>query len=546
MRLIGLGYDGFHDSNVCVMDDSGGVSFAINEERLSRIKKDGRYPKLAMGMIDYRKDDILCVSTLNHSACQAKFDAAGVGMTSELRQEREVMFSQIDALRSRFHTVNFVSHHDCHAASAYFFSGFQRALVVTWDAGNNSEPWNMTVSLGCGSSLTRVEQSLDGLPALDYAAVTAILGFSPDRHEGKVTGIAARASATDEQVTQLTNILASHPNRDSLFGEIAQWNNVGRDDKVPRIVLDDDRVSSLRSQLTMSSEEMANAIQAITEERVLSIIDQLRCQYDEENLCLAGGLFANILINKKAKALGFKNMYVHPAMGDDGLALGACAHVLMTHGVFPRLLSHVFLGPAWSDDRIRDAIVERKLILKSPSDLPGYLARKLCDGKIIALFQGRMEYGPRALGHRSVLSAATDPSVNTLLNKKLRRSEFMPFAPAVLQEDAKRLFACLDGQRLAAKFMTTALPCRSTMTAQCPAVVHVDGTARPQLVGFETSMLRFILTAYKQLSGVPALINTSFNIHEEPIVCSPDHALMAFAQSELDCMAIGPYVLERP
>ena len=202
---------------------------ALFRSRLSRIKKDGRYPKLAMGMIDYRKDDILCVSTLNHSACQAKFEAAGVVMTSELHQEREVMFSQIDALRSRFHTVHFVSHHDCHAASAYFFSGFPRALVVTWDAGNNSEPWNMTVSLGRGSSLTRVEQSLDGLPALDYAAVTAILGFSPDRHEGKVTGLAARASATDEQVTQLTNILASHPNRDSLFREIAQWNNVGRE-----------------------------------------------------------------------------------------------------------------------------------------------------------------------------------------------------------------------------------------------------------------------------------------------------------------------------
>jgi len=546
MRLIGLGYDGFHDSNVCVMDNLGGVSFAVNEERLSRIKKDGRYPKLALGIIDYRKDDILCVSTLNHSACQAKFEAAGVEMNSELRQERDATFSHIDVLRSRFHTVHFVSHHDCHAASTYFFSGFPRALVVTWDADNNSEPWNMTVHLGCGSSLRRVEQSLDGLPALDYAAVTALMGFSPDRHEGKVTGLAACDSATDEQVAQLRNILASHPNSDSLFGEIAQWNNVGSNDEVPRIVLDADRVISLRSQLTMSSGEMANAIQTVTEEKVLPVIDRLRAQYNEENLCLAGGLFANILINKKAQALGFKNMYIHPAMGDDGLSLGACAHVLMIHGVFPRLLPHVFLGPSWSDDHIRDVIVERGLPLKSPSNLPGYLARTLCDGKTVALFQGRMEYGPRALGHRSVLSAATNSSVNTILNKKLRRSEFMPFAPAVLQEDAKRLFACLDGQRLAAKFMTTALPCRSTMTAHCPAVVHVDGTARPQLVGSEAPMLRSVLTAYKQLSSVSALINTSFNIHEEPIVCSPDHALAAFAQSELDCMAIGPYVVEHP
>ena len=171
----------------------------------------------------------------------------------------------------------------------------------------------------------------------------------------------------------------------------------------------------------------------------------------------------------------------------------------------------------------------------------------LAAGKVVARFDGRMEYGPRALGHRSILYHAKEPAVNQWLNQRLGRTEFMPFAPATLHEHRDGCYLNMKGAEHAAEFMTLTFDCTESMKQDCPAAVHVDGTARPQLVSADGSPgFHRILTEYYRLTGIPSVINTSFNMHEEPIVCSPDDAVRAFLQGNLDYLAIGNFLVEHP
>jgi len=175
------------------------------------------------------------------------------------------------------------------------------------------------------------------------------------------------------------------------------------------------------------------------------------------------------------------------------------------------------------------------------------VAELLTEDCIVARFNGRMEYGPRALGNRSILYPAGDPEVNQWLNQQLGRTEFMPFAPAALADAAPRLFRNLSGCEKTAEFMTVTFDCTDEMKRKCPAAVHVDGTARPQLVGERTNSSFYrILRGYEARTGVPAIINTSFNMHEEPIVCTPDDAVRAFLLGNIDYLAIGPYLAPHP
>jgi carbamoyltransferase len=207
----------------------------------------------------------------------------------------------------------------------------------------------------------------------------------------------------------------------------------------------------------------------------------------------------------------------------------------------------VFLGPSFSADQIGEALRRAQLPFSAYHPIEPKIAMLIASGKVVARFDGRMEYGPRALGNRSILYHAKEPSVNQWLNQRLGRTEFMPFAPATLYEHRAACYQNIEGADYAAQFMTLTFDCTEQMKRDCPAAVHVDGTARPQLVTQESSpSFHRILSEYHKLSGVPSLINTSFNMHEEPIVCTPDDAIRAFLQGNLDYLAIGDYLVEHP
>src|SRR4030095_12330718 len=240
-------------------------------------------------------------------------------------------------------------------------------------------------------------------------------------------------------------------------------------------------------------------------------------------------------------------------MGDEGLSLGAAFAVNagLSKTVSLRAdslkLTDVYFGPYFSSREIEEAIVREGLNAEYLPDIERRIAELLARGHVVARFDGRVEYGPRALGGRSILYQATDPTVNDWLNKRLKRTEFMPFAPVTLEEIADQCYENLDGARHAAKFMTITFDCSQWMKRHCPAVVHVDGTGKPQLINQRTNPSYYrILQEYRKFTGLPSLINTSFNLHEEPIVCSPKDAIRAFRDGQLDYLAMGNYLLKHP
>jgi carbamoyltransferase len=207
----------------------------------------------------------------------------------------------------------------------------------------------------------------------------------------------------------------------------------------------------------------------------------------------------------------------------------------------------VYLGPEYSARDIEAELQRTDLPYRFVPNIEAEVARLLASGSVVARFNGRMEYGPRALGNRSILYTPTDPSVNDWLNKNLKRTEFMPFAPSTLFEEAPRCYEGLAGGEAPARYMTITFQCTEWMRTHCPGVVHLDGTARPQLVRSEENPSYYaIIDAFRRLTGLPTVINTSFNIHEEPIVCSPADAVRAFSIGHLDYLAIGDFLVANP
>ena len=267
-------------------------------------------------------------------------------------------------------------------------------------------------------------------------------------------------------------------------------------------------------------------------------------------LCLAGGVFANVKVNQRIHEMaGVDQLFVQPAMGDAGCALGAALHVAANgEGLRERpALTNVYQGPGYGDDFIESRLRAADLPYRRPTDPDRDIARDLHQGKIVGRYAEHTEWGPRALGNRSILARPTDKKINAELNNRLRRTEFMPFAPAILAEYAgDYLVGYRDGD-LAARYMTVTYEiCAAKKNADIAAAVHADGTARPQVVHREDNpRLHELIAAYHRLSGIPALVNTSFNMHEEPMVTAPDDAIRAFRVGAVDILYIGPFIVDR-
>jgi carbamoyltransferase len=277
-------------------------------------------------------------------------------------------------------------------------------------------------------------------------------------------------------------------------------------------------------------------------------------QSGEPELVVAGGVFANVRLNQLVDELpGVGSLFIHPGMGDEGLAYGAaCAGALkLDHERALKMagtpLSDVFLGGNCERQDISEALSAEGLMQDPRPNIEEDIARLLAEGYVVARCAGRMEYGPRALGNRSILYRPDDPSVNDWLNKCLKRTEFMPFAPATPIELIGKMYERAESVRHAAQFMTITRNCTEEGRRLCPGVVHLDGTARPQyLLPEVTPELHKIATVFHELTGLPSIINTSFNIHEEPIVNSPQDAVRAFMEGQLDYLALGDILIEHP
>jgi carbamoyltransferase len=420
-----------------------------------------------------------------------------------------------------------VEHHDSHASNAYYTSGFDEALIVTLDGYGSGLAGS--VAVGRNGRITRLH-GIEFPHSLGtfYESVTSGLGFQPSRHEGKIVGLAAYG---DPKV--LKDVL------------------LARFDVVPggfRIR----EVNNLFFARLLASQfpkiDVAAAYQHVLETVATGYVDFYRRQTGLGNVVLSGGVVANVKLNQRIRELpGVSRIFVHPNMGDGGCGTGAALLEFQGSPALQQPIPDVFLGPSYSDDEIQTSLTRSQLAFTRYSPIEPKIATLIAAGKVVARFNGRMEYGPRALGNRSILYHAKEPAVNQWLNQRLGRTEFMPFAPATMAEHRSSCYLNTDGCEHAAQFMTLTFDCTPEMKRTSPAAVHVDGTARPQLVT-ATSNPSFhrVLSEYHALTGLPSVINTSFNMHEEPIVCSPDDAIRAFLQGNLDYLAIGDFLVAHP
>lgn len=422
-----------------------------------------------------------------------------------------------------------VEHHGSHAANAYYTSGFSDALIVTLDGYGSGLAGS--VSAGRNGAIERLHgvQYPHSLGTF-YESVTSALGFQPSRHEGKIVGLAAYGDPT-----VLEDVLLSR--FDQQEGDF-------------RILESHNPFFSRLLAVEFPKIDVAAAYQRVLERVACAYVGHYVRKTGLKNLVLSGGVVANVKLNQRLKELeGVDKIFIHPNMGDGGCGTGAalmeCARVDGASLVKPLL--DVFFGPSFSAEEIALALNRSQLPFTQYSPIEPKIAALIAAGKVVARFDGRMEYGPRALGNRSILYHAKEPAVNQWLNQRLGRTEFMPFAPATLFEKRHECYQNVDGGEYAAQFMTLTFDCTASMKRDSPAAVHVDGTARPQLVSATSNPSFYkILTEYHQLTGIPSLINTSFNMHEEPIVCTPDDAIRAFLQGNLDYLAIGEFLVAHP
>lgn len=430
-------------------------------------------------------------------------------------------------IKSKWH---FVEHHVAHAASAFHPSPFTNAAVLTLDG--RGEKATTTYNIGKGNDLTRIgEVDLPHSLGLLYERVTTYLGFLHSSDEYKVMALASYGKpvfANDFRsiITVLPNgqYTVCNENFDERFGP-----QRGREDA-----------------FTQHHFNIAHSLQVVLEEKVLELIHWLHRETGEENLCMAGGVALNCVLNARIRDRGpFKNIWVQPAAGDAGTALGAAIWVDSKARDSRKKdfeMQHAYWGPDYSDAEIEKFLQWAKVPYKKLQNVAEETAEILAQDKIIGWFQGRMEFGPRALGSRSILASPISQSMQARLNEVKDREDFRPVAPVVLEEDAADWFEHA-GYSPYMLFIYDVKPEKADLI---PAVRHVDGTARIQTVNRNQHPAYYdLIKAFKQKTGVPVLVNTSFNTLGKPIVCSPRDAIECFWTSPFDALVIGSFLLEK-
>ena len=540
-KILGINYSGFHDTSVALVSQDGTIESAISLERLSREKQDGRLPNLLLQDIDFDNISDIAISTNNFFEKSTNNSLVHPQKLKNIRDinfiHKEEFYNFIENLPKK--DIHFIDHELSHASSAFYLSGFDEAVCLVYDGGM----YNTNIFGGIYKCSREDGISLiDGFDINQYAkittlysVITAILGFTPNKHEGKITGLAAFGKYDEKCIEILTDLFTN--SYDELESTL-EWLFSYSDEVTPVFFKHTVRLDSIKKRFeNISQEVIAFNLQYLAEEHILSILNSAnnqKCLHG--NICLAGGLFANVKINQRISeysSFKFDDIFVAPPMGDDGTALGAAFEVVNNKYNLTSITTDMFLGNKYTDENILKVIKDLKVnykILDNPED---EIAQILFDNEEVAIFSNRMEFGPRSLGNRSILAPANNSQVNTTINNKLHRTEFMPFAPMTLEEDLGKSYINIKNKKLAMQYMTISCECTEWMQENMPAVVHIDNTARPQIIAKDSIFIHAMMTKYKQLSGLSSIVNTSFNIHEEPIINNPYEAIKGFLISGL-------------
>lgn len=425
---------------------------------------------------------------------------------------------------------HFVEHHIAHAASAFLPSPFQRAAVLTIDG--RGEKATTSYYLGEGNDLRFLSDvCMPHSLGLLYEEVTAWLGFLHSSDEYKVMALASYGRP--KHVDKFRGFIHVEDNGQYVVGP----HDLGE-------LFGPARVRG--AALTQDHFDIAYSLQKVLEETVLKLVDWLHAATGEQNLCLAGGVALNCVLNAAIRDKGpFRQIWVQPAAGDAGTALGAALWIdaRQRQGAERAfVMEHAYWGPAYDDEEVERFLQWTKVPYRRMEDVARETAAILAQDKVIGWYQGRMEFGPRALGSRSILASPINPAMQARLNEIKDREDFRPVAPVVLEEEADQWFERAGSS----PFMLFVHHVRPDKSDRIPAVRHVDGTARIQTVRRDQHAHYYdLLSEFKKLTGVPVLVNTSFNTRGEPIVCTPRDAIECFWTSPFDALVINSFILEK-
>ncbi len=595
MKILGISAY-YHDSAACLVVD-GKVVAAAQEERFTRKKHDQAFPNHAIRYclselgcapedIDYvvfydkpfLKFERLLETYLAYAP--AGFKSFATALPVWLRDKLFQKSMIADALKDLWgkqidwtERLLFSEHHLSHAASAFFPSPFEEAAVLTMDGVGE---WTTTsLAIGKGSSLM-VEKEIHFPHSLGllYSAITYYTGFKVNSGEYKVMGLAPYG---EPKYAQLIKDHLIDIKEDGSFAlDMSYFNyctGLTMTNQKFDVLFGGPRRAE-ESPLTQREMDLAASIQAVTEEVVIKLAKGIAKSTGLKNLCLAGGVALNCVANGKLlRENVFENIWIQPAAGDAGGAVGAAlgAYYLMLGGnrqvdtTLQDGMSGSYLGPRFeqADIEKRLAAVGAKFTNHTEEDMIELTAQALADGKAVGWHQGRMEFGPRSLGGRSILADSRSPTVQKLLNLKVKyRESFRPFAPSVLREDVSDWFEIdvdspymllvADVQKAKRKAMTEAenqlfgIEKLNVPRSDIPAVTHVDYSARVQTVHQQTNpKYHALITRYKEKTGCPVIVNTSFNVRGEPIVCTPEDAFRCLMGTEIEFLVVGNSIMRK-
>ncbi|MEX0331176.1 MAG: carbamoyltransferase [Puniceicoccaceae bacterium] len=578
----------YHDSAAALLKD-GAIVAAAQEERFSRRKNDERFPRHAVAfclekaglteadldaVVFYDKPIVKFARLLESYLAVAPagwltFPRVVPPWLGEKLNLRGTIRHEMPGLDTET-PVLFTEHHQSHAASAFFPSPFEEAAILTVDGVGE---WaTTTIGYGEGNDVEILKElKFPHSLGLLYSAFTAYCGFRINSGEYKLMGLApyGEPKYVDRIYDHLIDVKADGSLRLNL-----DYFHFLRGFKMTNGKFDQLFGGPMRkpeTQLEQRHMDLARSIQVVTEETMLKLARHAREVTGKANLCLAGGVALNCVANGKIlREKIFDNIWIQPAAGDAGGALGAALAVWHMHKEHPQprtvqkpdSMQGAFLGPEFSDEAIEALLKQHNAVYQKldPAALHSTIVNLLEKGHIVARFHGRMEYGPRALGHRSILGDPRSEKMQTVLNLKVKfRESFRPFAPAVLEERVGELFELKtpspymlivapvhQEQRLQVEPGASGLERLKQLRSRLPAITHVDYSARVQTVSQDTNPdFHAILKRFEEQTGCPVLVNTSFNVRGEPVVCSPDDAYRCFVNTEMDYLAIGSFLLER-
>ena len=561
----------YHDSAAALIKD-GKVVAAAEEERFTREKHDTSFPINAinyclesqgitakdLSYIAFYEKPILKFERVlsQHLENFPKSLKTFLSSTPAWMSQKLRVYKNIHKELEYDGDIMFVQHHMAHAASCFLPSPFKEAAIVTVDGVGE---WTTTTyGIGKGNSIKLLKEiKFPHSIGLLYSTITAYLGFKVNNSEYKVMGLSSYGNKdknNNPYYKKLKKVIDLK--EDGSFHLNMEYFTFDYKDRMPSKKLCSLLGAGVRKQsepITQRHKDIAAALQIITEEALIKILNHVYKETGMENLVLSGGVGLNSVANgKMLSKTPFKNLWIQPAAGDDGTSMGAA---LYTYNVIldnkkRHELENAFLGPGFSSSEVKNFLDKNNIQyskFKNEEAIVKKTAKLINDNKVVAWFQGRMEWGPRALGSRSILANPKNPKAQQLLNAKVKhRESFRPFAPVVCEDDAEKYFECDKPIPAPTDFMLMVYPIKKKWHKKLPSVTHVDGSGRLQTIRRKQNPLYYdLIKEFGKLSDIPILINTSFNIRGEPIVCKPKEAYRCMMGTGIDYLVMDKFLIKR-